>query len=349
MLKSERIDITSRVDELATGIYETGSHISLRKEQDKLATEHAVAASRSPGQALRRIRSLEGRAHSYTQLHKIVRDSSDGEESFDKPSPPIRRKSSVPSRVIQSITSLHSPSAKKPISRTDSNSKRRSLQALETILDNSPHIYNIDTLAGDSPDSTPESSPKLVRVRSVHSLINRSCGKVLAPPRPSRSSSQTIYQNAYNTLPCRKTSSTSSSINDNAFSDSLSVQDSFWDECSLQSEGSAVFRISSATGQVEKVSRSMNADSFGKLNSNSIEKLNSPTLVAPLRRPHLSQSTYRGSYGYEETDKALRMNFTEEPRPLSLCLEPHKPSPVPALSPPKRSSSIILHCIETTV
>ena len=326
----------------------------------------------SPGRSLRRIKSLEGRAQSYTQLHNIVR----GEEMQDSDeylsgSPIRQRKNSVPSKVVRSVGhgstgTSHSPfntgrsftHAKSiesiPARRVSSNNNRRSLQALETIIDNSPHMYNIDC---GSSDSTPENSPKLIRVRSVHSL-NKTSTRVLVAPRPSsRSSSQTLYKaGPFNTLPTRKSSSTSSTnnLNDDTMSESMSIPDALWDECSLQSEGSMVLRISSATGQVEKVPRTSSTSSAsdhkpsslwggkGKVHTSSIERLVSPTgsaQVAPLlgRHHQLSRCNY---------DQALSMTFTEEPRPLSLCLEP-SPSPCPLQQ--KRSSAIILHSIETTV
>ena len=323
----------------------------------------------SPGHALRRIKSLEGRAQSYTQLHNIVR----GDEMLDGDgylgSPVRQRKNSVPSKVARSVghgsTAGHSPSASVrsfihaksiesiPARRVTSNSNRRSLQALETIIDSSPHMYNIDC---GSPDSTPENSPKLIRARSVHAL-NKTNARILVAPRPSsRSNSQTLYKaGPFNTLPNRKSSSCSSTniLNDDTMSESTSIPDALWDECSLQSEGSMVLRISSATGQVEKVPRTSSTSSAcdykpsslwggkGKIRTSSIEPLVSPTgpvQVAPLSRHHqLSRCNY---------DQALSMTFTEEPRPLSLCLEPcSSPSPLRQ----KRSSAIILHSIETTV
>ena len=325
MLKSERIDITNRIDDLTTEIVETEEYVN--RNQAKPSPK----ISRSPGQALRRIKSLGDKAHSYTHLNRIVNDSSDGEEN--SPKAKRKRKSSVPSKALFSTPPARTNTSLKnvKIGRANSNSKnkRRSLQALETILDSSPRVYNGSCYSGlMSPDSTPESSPKLMRVSSVHS-INKIYSKVLVAPRPSRSNSQTP---GYGTLPCRKSSSsTSSNIYDDTLSDTVSIPDpTMWDECSLQSEGSMVFRISSATGQVEKVPH------IRKLNTESYEKLNSPTYYSP-KRNHHTLSMY--CIGQEDTD--LIMNFTEEPRPLS-CFGQTPPST------PKRSS-IILNSIETTV
>ncbi len=331
MLKSERIDFTNRIDDLTTEISETEGHVC-----KKLSTPTQM--SQSPGQALRRIKSLEGRAHSVTNLNRIVNDLSDGEDNIydDRIIVKRKRKTSVPSKATQSTLPSKANTLLKnmKIRRTNSNN-RRSLQALETILDNSPRMYNSYT-GIMSPDSTPESSPKLMRINSVHS-INKINSKLSLAPRSSISSSQILYKNnGYNTLPSRKSSSSSSTICDDSFSDSVSIPDAaMWDECSLQSEGSMVFRISSATGQVEKVPhvRKLNTDS-------SHDKLGSPTHdYSPIRRHH-PLSMY--CIGHEDDiDGDLIMNFTEEPRPLSSCFGQTPPST------PKRT--ILLHSFETTV
>ena len=341
LLKTERVDIGQRLDSLTEGIDETSHSIQRR---------HSAEIQRSPGQKLRRIRSLEGRAQSYIQLPMVehdypefeeVQEFKDDSETISKPVKVRKRKHSLPSKIVKSVTSLSTspvrPSAPVLSRKADNAYNRRSLQALETVIDNS----SSGTDECFSPASTPQSSPKLYRVSSARSIAKLST-KVLVAPRPSRSS-QTLYRNnAYNTLPCRKSSAGSPSyICDDSLSDVSSIPDSLWDECSLHSEGSTIFRISSATGQIEKVHRTV---PLKKLNAGSIETLNSPNNGSPLRRAH-QLSIHRCSSS-EEPDLGMIMNLTEEPRPLSVCMEP--PNSPSYVSTPKRNS-IILQSIETTV
>lgn len=400
MLKSQRLDISNRVDDFTTEIYKTQEHCSTLKRQRQQAT--SLAQVGSPGKALRRIKSVETRSHSCTHLNKIhnsvdtsatdyTNDDNDGlfpdENIYEMTASPKRkRKTSVPSLIMNSISNQvfqFSPPTNKraasvnapyPLRRVSSNhSNRRSLQALETIHDNSPALLyhnngddDEDLDCGeDDGDMTPDiitraSSPRLIRVHSINNISSKAMPinhKPLVAPCPSRSSSQTLYNNAFSTLPCRKTSSSNSStVFDDNLSDSCSIPDVYhWDECSsLRSEGS-VFRISSATGQVEKVSRVITPTGKQVRTSYSLEKVNAPLLDSTScasRKAHFLHhqlSTNKTCFSSSSTDYEDMdiLTLSEEPRPLSACFESQ--STLSINREVKRSSAVLLSSIETTV
>lgn len=412
MLKSQRLDISNRVDDFASEIYKTQEHCTtLQRQQHQQA--QALSQIGSPGRALRRIKSLESRAHSCTNINKLhcSMDSPDGsstsvdndiglllpadENIYDlHASPKRKRKTSVPSSIMQTISTnifqFSPPTNKKvnasfPLRRVSSNhvnNNRRSLQALETIHDNSPSmIYygkdnedcgSTDCEGEDTPDGiTPASSPRLVRVHSINNIASKppSITKPLVAPCPSRSSSQTIYSSGNNTttgfstLPCRKTSSNSSTVFiDDNLSDSCSIPDvlhgtTAWDhECSsLRSEGSIVFRISSATGQVEKVSSRMVTPTGKRVRTSySLEKVNAPLLDSnscASRRAHYLHhqlTTNKTCFSSSSTDNEDMdiLTLNEEPRPLSACFESSSTFSIPR---EVKRTSVLLPSIETTV
>ena len=323
-MKFERKNIGNRIDNLTAGIKETGLNIK------KIQQAQLAAAQRSPSQALRRIRSLDGRAQSYTQLPSsdsvgMSREFSEESGTSTENSPLIPRRDSLPSKAIHSFSTENSPvilrrdllpskafpsfpstsSSSSSLMRNTSLSKKGSPKGLETIHDTSIDLQDDSS----STNSTPQSSPTLRESRYPYA-------RVLVNPYFSKGQGWSRTSGMYNTLPSMKSSSSSSSSSSYQQSvqeDGLSnCSDSIWEE---SFEGSTILRVSSATGQIEQVCR---RPPLKKLQTGSTECIHSPNHKRQLslqETKRLSVSTY--FIGSDETDDSMIMKLTEEPLPPS--------------------------------
>lgn len=313
MMKVERNHIVDRMDTLLYGIHEVSEE--LRRKQ--------VQTQRSPGQALRRIHSLESRTNSYTQLSVNSIDApileisdcsstSTSREGSPSDTPRWLRRDSLPANTTRYVASL-SQSPHTVVRRNSSLSKRGSPKGLATIHDNA----DITTKGEDSSsnDSTPQSSPTLSS--HVAAVSPESSNKVLVSPRRSNfngwaKSGGSTPSNFFYTLPTKRSSTPTSPLYRVHSNKPESDANISWDKASLHSTDSTsmVMRISSATGQLEKVPKSTKKPSVG-----SVEHLNFSynRQISLPNSSRLSVSSYFIGPDFEDTDSMI-LNLTEEPR-----------------------------------
>ena len=380
MMKVERNHIVDRMDTLLYGIHEASEE--LRRKQ--------IQTQRSPGQALRRIHSLESRTNSYTQLSFNSIDApimeisdcsstSTSREGSPSDTPRWLRRDSLPTKTTRSVISF-SQSPPSVVRRNSSLSKRGSPKGLATIHDNA--VITTKGEDSSSDDSTPQSSPTLSSRVAV--VSPESSNKVLVSPRRSNFNGWTksagSTPNFFYTLPTKRSSTPTSPLYQVYSNKPESDANTSWDKTSLHSTDSTsmIMRVSSATGQLEKVPKSgkrkPSVGSTEHLNFSYNRQTSLPS------SSQLSVSSYFIGPDFEDTDGMI-LNLTEEPRStrsstINLAQEssPHS-SPINLVEEPRptrcnsasstcrpssrtssrssvssqRNSCILLNSIETTV